>query len=389
MLAAVWLIALTAAGQAGLEDELKAALAQGNLEAAAQLSSKWANEFGPNLVAQLEAAAKAALDADRAGQAAAADKRWARVRELVQRIPEMPGAWVAATFAHMCACYGLGRLSEGFAYRDALRAVGYHNPELLQPVVRWAEELSRRWPRSARAFWALGLAQAVCGDYDAAVASCSKAIALKPDFAAAFCTRGDAYASKGQYERAIGDFARAIELSPRQAWPYCGRGLVYVRQRRFPQAVADYDRAIELDAQLAWAYFRRGEAYVLQSQRDKAEADLDRAIQLRPTCADAYAALGALYGDSGRVDKAIAYLQRAVWLQPECAKSNVLLAVACREGMNRNPQRREEYRKMAIAALRTFIRVAPGQGLEHVVPAARGLLQQLEGGAGGPDLNTP
>ncbi|HZL60413.1 MAG TPA: tetratricopeptide repeat protein [Stellaceae bacterium] len=52
------------------------------------------------------------------------------------------------------------------------------------------------------------------GLYDKAVADCTRAIALKPDFAVAYDNRGAAYEKKGLRDKAIADYRAALKLDP-------------------------------------------------------------------------------------------------------------------------------------------------------------------------------
>jgi len=49
-------------------------------------------------------------------------------------------------------------------------------------------------------------------DWDTAIACCSEAIRLKPDYAVAYYVRGNAYKEKGDQAKADADFAKAKEL---------------------------------------------------------------------------------------------------------------------------------------------------------------------------------
>ena len=50
------------------------------------------------------------------------------------------------------------------------------------------------------------------GEYDKAIADCTKAILLDPSFAPAYYDRGQAYANKGKKAKADEDLAQAKKL---------------------------------------------------------------------------------------------------------------------------------------------------------------------------------
>ena len=51
------------------------------------------------------------------------------------------------------------------------------------------------------------------GEYDKAIADCSKAIELDPSYDRAYYNRAFAYSEKGEVTKAIGDLEKCIELS--------------------------------------------------------------------------------------------------------------------------------------------------------------------------------
>src|SRR5580658_4862881 len=62
------------------------------------------------------------------------------------------------------------------------------------------------------------------GDWEAAIADCNRAIALKPDYEMAYCGRGVVKIAKRDYDGAIADFDRAIALKPDDATAHFNRG---------------------------------------------------------------------------------------------------------------------------------------------------------------------
>jgi len=68
------------------------------------------------------------------------------------------------------------------------------------------------------------------GQYDLAIAECSKAIELAPNLADAYAQRAYAYNRKGQYNLAIADCGKAIELAPNLADAYAQRAYAYNRK---------------------------------------------------------------------------------------------------------------------------------------------------------------
>lgn len=74
-----------------------------------------------------------------------------------------------------------------------------------------------------------GFAARKRGDFDAAIAAYSRAIALDPQHFKAFFNRGFAYDKLRQFELAVSDYTRALEIDPHNAYAYYNRGISYDR----------------------------------------------------------------------------------------------------------------------------------------------------------------
>jgi tetratricopeptide (TPR) repeat protein len=94
-----------------------------------------------------------------------------------------------------------------------------------------------------------------------AIAACTRLLALNPNNAVAYYDLGTAYVIKGEYDRAISDLDQAIRLDPNLAMAYNNRGGVYENKGDYDRAISDYDQAIQLDPNYAAAYNNRGNAY--------------------------------------------------------------------------------------------------------------------------------
>jgi len=78
-------------------------------------------------------------------------------------------------------------------------------------------------------------------DLDGAIADCSKAIELDPNYAAAYNNRGNAKKDRGDLDGAIADYDKAIELSPKYTAAYNNRGLVWNKLGQPEKAKQDFE----------------------------------------------------------------------------------------------------------------------------------------------------
>ena len=70
------------------------------------------------------------------------------------------------------------------------------------------------------------------GDYDQAIADCSEAIRLDPQYVLAWWNRGECWRVKGNYKQAIADFAEVIRIDPSYYPAYWTRGESCAHGRR-------------------------------------------------------------------------------------------------------------------------------------------------------------
>jgi tetratricopeptide (TPR) repeat protein len=127
---------------------------------------------------------------------------------------------------------------------------------------------------------------------DEAINMYTRAIQLKPDYAAAYSNRGTVYASKiysrvksGNYQenlrKAIADFTHAIRLRPFEAIYYLKRGKQYSELREHKKAIADFSESLRLRPDISKVLLFRGQEYLSAGKKDKAKADFDEYLRCK------------------------------------------------------------------------------------------------------------
>ena len=191
------------------------------------------------------------------------------------------------------------------------------------------------------------------GETDNALADCSQALKLRPDYAEAYNTRGQAYEALNEFDNALVDYKKAAELNADDVWPHTNQGVVLAemgkldaalaqldqtiakfsapqdqaavyasrcevhQQRKEPeQALADCSRAIELAPAFARGYASRCWVNQLNHALDKALADCNQSLELDPYYAWAYNERGVVYEAMGELDKALTDYQKSAELRP-------------------------------------------------------------------------
>jgi Flp pilus assembly protein TadD len=153
------------------------------------------------------------------------------------------------------------------------------------------------------------------GDYGKAISLYSRAIQFDPDSAGALVNRGIAKAMTGNIDEAIADFDRAIDISPLDDNAYCCRGSALGHIDR-DRAFADFTKAIDLNPYSANAYYNRGVVHDGLGDFDAAITDCSKAIELEPCRANAYYTRGNAWREKGEWDLAIASYDQAIALNP-------------------------------------------------------------------------
>ncbi len=130
------------------------------------------------------------------------------------------------------------------------------------------------------AYYNLGDAYAVLGNYQQAIGDYDKVLLINPKFREAYNNRGNAFAGLGNYQQAIGDYDKALSLNPKHETAYNNRGNAYYLLGSYQQAIGDYDKAIGLNPNYAEAYSNRGYAYSNLGITGQAIEDLKTAARL-------------------------------------------------------------------------------------------------------------
>jgi tetratricopeptide (TPR) repeat protein len=135
---------------------------------------------------------------------------------------------------------------------------------------------------------------------------------------------GLAYALVGQSEQAVAEFGRALELNPRYVDAHLNRAVTLSDMGRPDEATAAFAQAQNLGAvdhtgfaapvasQLANLHAELAEAYVEAGGTAGAIRQLEAAASLRPEFVDLRYRLARLYLDAGRLEPALGELEAIV-----------------------------------------------------------------------------
>ena len=108
----------------------------------------------------------------------------------------------------------------------------------------------------------------------------AKAPERDPKSALDYARRADAYNQRGQWDEAIADCTKALGLDPKLVTAYSNRGFAYWGKEEYDKAIEDYDRLIQLRPDNATYYYARGMVYYHKEEYDKAWDDVHKAQSL-------------------------------------------------------------------------------------------------------------
>jgi uncharacterized caspase-like protein len=149
------------------------------------------------------------------------------------------------------------------------------------------DQVVRRDPANPYVQNGIGLSYVCLSMATPAIEHFSRAIELKPAYAAAYWNRGQVFLRNAQYELAIEDFDWALEQEPENAALYWRRGVARFGLRRYEDAQKDFTASIARDATNPNGYHGRGRVYYELGKYREALADFDAAIARKHDFADA------------------------------------------------------------------------------------------------------
>jgi Flp pilus assembly protein TadD len=189
------------------------------------------------------------------------------------------------------------------------------------------EQVLRLWPDHPEVLTNLGVALAVQGRWDEAVASYRKALALKPAFPDAWSNLGRALAALGRAEEAAASFQNAVNLRPGDPEALASLGNALREQGKLDQAEARYQEALRLRPDYAEVRNNLGSVFQEQGKLDEAAASYRDAARIRPAFVEALTNLGTVLREKGRPDEAAASYEEALRLRPDYAEAHLNLGL--------------------------------------------------------------
>jgi len=205
-------------------------------------------------------------------------------------------------------------------------------------ITLWSDVLSKN-PQSHRAHNNLGLALAVQGRLDEAIAHYAKALQIKPELARAFNyvklhnNWGVALMAQGKLKKAIAHYLEAMQINSSCADTHNNLGLALATQGRLDEAMGHYAEALRINPDHVDARCNLGNAFASQGKLLEAIRHYTEALRINPSHAKAHNNLGSALARQGKLNDAIGHFSEALQIDPRNAKAHCNLGIAL---MNQN-----------------------------------------------------
>ena len=182
--------------------------------------------------------------------------------------------------------------------KEAERGMTKEQKEAYDKAIK-DREASMKKNKELNDAFSTGLAAMQSKDYDAAVASLTKASELDPKQLAVWAQLADAHVNAAatktgaqfdaEMAKAIESYGKALELSPSDAATHNNFALALGKAKKFPEMQAELQKAAELDPPKAGQYYYNlGAMLVNAGQSEPAGQAFKKAIELDPNHADSY-----------------------------------------------------------------------------------------------------
>src|SRR5450759_4270673 len=182
--------------------------------------------------------------------------------------------------------------------KEQERSMSKEDKEKFDKAMKEREQSMKKNKELNDAFSA-GLAALQIKDYDAAVASLTKASELDPKQVAVWAQLADAHVNAAttktgaefdaEMAKGIEGYNKALELNPSDAATHNNFALALGKAKKFPEMQAELQKAAELDPPKAGQYYYNlGAMLVNAGQSEPAGQAFKKAIELDPKHADSY-----------------------------------------------------------------------------------------------------
>jgi protein O-GlcNAc transferase len=172
----------------------------------------------------------------------------------------------------------------------------------------------------------LGLALLRKGDLDPAIAALRQALTLNPQLVDAYNNLGNALQGTNRFDDAMAVYRQGLAVAPRSAGLHSNLGFLLQGQSKIDEAIVHFRIALDIDPGHTDAHNNLGNALQAQKKTDEAIVCYRQLLAIDPHNANAHSNLGNALSDIGLLDDAMRSYRQALEISPDFtdARSNLL-----------------------------------------------------------------
>lgn len=179
-------------------------------------------------------------------------------------------------------------------------------------------------------YFLIGVLHGKLGNFDGAIEAYTKAVAIRPDYAAAYRKLGEAFIRQSKFEKALEAYRNAAAITPDIASLQNNLGAMLHRQGKFEEAIQAYTRAVEIQPHYAEAHNNMGNVLYDQNNLDQAAKSYANAIDINPDYMEACRSLASVFRDQNKIEQAIEYYMKVMDIDNNDELSHELSAYCIR-----------------------------------------------------------
>jgi protein O-mannosyl-transferase len=204
----------------------------------------------------------------------------------------------------------------GLIYLAILGITTWDRTQVWENTETLFSDVVKKYPKVSMAYNNLGVYYRDHNQYDKAISSYEKSIAINPGGYVTYNNLGELYFDRGEVDKALEDMNIAIKLKPDYIKALNNRGAALGSKNEFDLALKDLDKAIALDPGNLSAYSNRILVYFSNGKYEKALQDVNFYLQNQPDHADMLNMRGLCHSQLNKNQEALADFTKSIQLNP-------------------------------------------------------------------------
>jgi putative PEP-CTERM system TPR-repeat lipoprotein len=188
-----------------------------------------------------------------------------------------------------------------------------------------AEELIRKFPKSAEGYRLKGIVNYRQKNFSEAITALQNSLKFHPSIPGYYFLGLSLY-QQGELENALSQFRLILDKVPSFTKARLLAGIILLKQKRYDDAISEIRRLLESDDGNALAHNVLGSAYLAKGSYKDGLRELDRAIEINPRIIDAHLKKGIFHLSQGKTGEFETDLSTAVHVAPEMLETRLMLA---------------------------------------------------------------